>query len=167
MFFKNIDTWSKKKLRTVDIVANLIYIVLLLVIPIIIICNEYDIFTNTTATYKLTGVGIIVFVLLGLYAYKLLKENVDKMPQVTLNQQRFKFTLKGIFALMPLLIITVGFALVKDDLVLAYNTFNKCMWLMIAANVFDMLFLKYIEAEKDIRADALKINEVEKRRNLV
>ena len=74
MFFKNIDTWSKKKLRTVDIVANLIYIVLLLVIPIIIICNEYDIFTNTTATYKLTGIGIIVFVLLGLYAYKLLKK---------------------------------------------------------------------------------------------
>ena len=68
---------------------------------------------------------------------------------------------------MPLLIITVGFALVKDDLVLAYNTFNKCMWLMIAANVFDMLFLKYIQAERNIRTDALKINEIEKRRDLV
>ena len=55
MFFRNIDTWSKKKLQAVDIICNLIYLILLVIIPIIIICNQYDIFTNTTAKYKLTG----------------------------------------------------------------------------------------------------------------
>ena len=41
------------------------------------------------------------------------------------------------------------------------------LWLLIAANLFDMFVLKYIEAERNIRTDALKINEIEKRRNLV
>lgn len=167
MFFRNIDTWSKKKLQAVDIICNLIYLILLVIIPIIIICNQYDIFTNTTAKYKLTGIGIIVVIVLGLYSHKLLKQAIDKLPHITFNQQCFKYTLKGLFDLIPLVIMKVGFSLIKDDLILAYNTFNKCLWLLIAANLFDMFVLKYIEAERNIRTDALKINEIEKRRNLV
>ena len=97
MFLKNIGTYNKKKLKSLNIIFGLLHFIALVIVPIIIICNNYQIFKNNDVAVKLTGVGLIMFVVLGLFAFIKLKNVVADLPHVTYKQQTFKFTLQTIF----------------------------------------------------------------------
>ena len=167
MFFKNISEWSKKKLRIWNLICVFLYLIMVLVIPIIIVCTRYRIFKETSATYKLTGFGIIFFIILGIYGYIKVRKMINKLPQITLQQQRVKFTLSMFFNLIPSLLLILAFWFTKDNVNLAYKTMLDCVIAIACATLFDGLFCKYLAAELEIRNKALELNEIDKRRGKV
>lgn len=167
MFFKNIATYSRKKMLILTIVCNLIYVVLLVAGPSIVIGCRYAIFGTVSAKYKLTGIGMILFVVVALYAYIYLKKLIRKLPEIKLSQQRVKYTLEMVVNLVPIALLTIGGILVRDDAARAFDTLLMCVGFIIGSIIFDGLFLKYIDAENSLREKALLNKEVAKRENLV
>lgn len=166
MFFKDIDKWSKKKLRGLDFLFSFLHFVALVLVPVIIVAINYKLF-ETAGTYKLTAIGIIVVIILGLYAYIKLKKVIDDLPQIKLSQQRFKFTVQSILSLLPIIIIVVGLELAKTNFSIAINVATWCSVSFACAILIDGLFCKYIAQEVNLRAKTLEMVEIEKRKGLV
>lgn len=166
MFFKNIDKWSKKKLRGLNLLFSFLHFVALVLIPICVVGHNYKLFSNYNGL-KLTAVGIIVVVILGLYSYIKLKKVIDELPQLKLSQQRFKFSSQGVLSLIPILIICAGLEYAKNDFHIAIIVIRWCCVSFIGAILIDALFLKYIAQEINIRTKALEMVEIEKRKKLV
>jgi len=167
MFFSNIDSYSKKKMLILTIICNIIYVGLLVVGPSIVVGCRYAIFEAASTRYKLTGVGIILFVILGMYGYVKIKKVIRKLPEVKLSQQRVKFTLEMIFDVLPLVLIIVAAVFARDNVTKAFDTMLMCLGFFLGAILFDGLFLKYIDAENALREKALMNKEVAKRESLV
>ncbi len=167
MFFKNIAEYSKKKLLALSIISNLIYVTLLIVGPSIVIGCRYAIFGTISAKYRITGIGLILFVIIGLYAYIYLKKLIRKLPEIKLSQQRVKYTFEMALNLTPIGLLTIVGILVRDDAAKAFDTLLMCICFFMGAILFDGLFLKYIDAENDLRQKALLNKEVAKREHLV
>lgn len=167
MFLKNIGTYNKKKLRGLNIIFGLLHFIALVIVPTIIICTNYQIFKHNEIAVKLTGVGIILFVVLGLFAFIKLKNAVADLPQITYKQQCAKFTLQTIFSLIPYLLITLLLFYAKTNVMIAYTTFTYCLISLGCAELIDGLFLKYIKAEYNLRAKAMEVVEVENRKGLI
>lgn len=167
MFFKNIAEYSKKKMLVLTIVCNIIYVCLLVVGPSIIIGCRYDIFGAVSTKYKLTGIGTILFIVVGMYMYIYLKKLIRKLPEIKLSQQRVKYTIEMVLSIVPLVILMIGGVLARDDTTKAFDTLLMCLGFFIGAIVFDGLFLKYIDAENSLRQKALMNKEVAKREHLV
>lgn len=165
--FKDIKTWSKKKLRWVKIAFDIIYAIFMLVIPTIIVCSKYKLFENAPARIKVTGVGVIFLIVIGMYAFKKFKDVVAKMPQITYNQQCFKFALEMVLTLLPMGLIIFGFWMAREQTQIAYNTMLGCLVSIFCANLVYYLFIKFIEQEQEIREAALFDKEKEARKGLV
>lgn len=165
--FKNIKTWSKKKLRWVSLACNIIHFIFMLVIPSIIVCVNYKLFENTPARVRITGVGIIFLIVIGIYAFSKLKESISKMPQTTYNQQCAKFALEMLITLLPMGLIIFAFWMAKEETQIAYNTMLGCLVSIFCANVVYFLFIKFLQAESVIRESALFDKEKEARKDLV
>ena len=166
MFFKNIENWSKQKLRGLNILFGFLHFVALVLVPVIITGINYKLF-EAGGNFKLTAVGIIVVVILGLYAYTKIKKAIDDLPQVKLGQQRFKFSIQAILSLLPIIIILVALNFAKNDYLIAINVIKWCSVSFGCGILIDGLFLKYIDAEINLRAEASKLVEIEKRKGLV
>lgn len=167
MFFKNIAEYSKKKMLLLSIVCNLIYVGLLVVGPSIIIGCRYAIFGAVSNKYRLTGLGIILFIVVALYVYIYLKKLVRKLPEIKLNQQKIKYSIEMIINIIPLTLLIVGGILARDNANKAFDTLLMCLGFFISAIVFDGLFLKYVDAENELRQKALLNKEVAKREKYV
>lgn len=167
MFFKDIKSYDKATLRTLKIIFSVFYLLFLLVIPVTIVCCKYHLFHKHTTDYSITGAGLIFFIILGIYIYKRIKKLLNKLPELTYNQQKFKFTLQTFVNLIPLFLLLIGMFLVADDIKTAYNTFKLCLIFFIFAEIIDGLCLKYIDAELDLRKEALKMKEIEDRKDKV
>lgn len=166
MFFKEIDKWSKKKLRGLNALFSFLHFVALVLVPVIIVSHNYKLF-ESAGKLKLTAVGIIVVVILGLYAYTKLKKAIDDLPQIKLSQQRFKFSIQAILSLLPIIIILVALEYAKHDYLIAINVIKWCSVSFIGGIMIDGLFLKYIAQEISIRVKTLELVEIEKRKGLV
>ncbi|MCM1130080.1 MAG: hypothetical protein NC310_00255 [Roseburia sp.] len=167
MFFKSIAEYSKKKMLALTVICNLIYVCLLVVGPSIVIGCRYAIFGAVSTKYRLTGIGTILFVVVALYAYIYLKKLIRKLPEIKLNQQRVKFTLEMVLSVIPLVLLIIGGVLARDDTTRAFDTLLMCLGFFIGSILFDGLFLKYIDAENELRQKALLNKEVAKREKLV
>lgn len=166
MFFKDIECWSKNKLRGLNILFGFLHFVALVLVPVIITGINYKLF-EAGGNFKLTAIGVIVVVILGLYAYGKLKKAIDELPQVKLSQQRFKFSIQAILSLIPIIIILVALNFAKNDYLIAINVIKWCSVSFGCGILIDGLFLKYIDAEIKLRAKALELVEIEKRKSLV
>lgn len=167
MFFNDIENWSQKKLRGLNIIFGFLHFVALVLVPIIITGVNYKLFSKDSGGLKLTAIGVIVVVILGLYAYGKLKKVIDDLPQVKLGQQRFKFSIQAILSLVPIVIILVALNLAKSDYLIAINVIKWCSVSFGVAILIDGLFLRYITAEIKLREKTLELVEVEKRKSLV
>lgn len=165
--FKDIKSYNKATLRTLYIVFSSFYILFLLIIPITIVCCQYHLFKHHSTGYSITGAGLIFFIILGIYGYRKIKKLLDKLPDITYNQQKFKFTVQTFVNLIPLFLILIAMFLVADDIKTAYKTFKLCLIFLIFAELIDGFCLKYIEAEIYLRKEALKQKEIEDRKDKV
>ena len=72
MFFKDIDTWDKKKLLLATVIVALLYMIATCIIPCIFLACNYGIFENNSH-YRLTGAGLIIAVILISFGGKAIK----------------------------------------------------------------------------------------------
>lgn len=167
MFFKDIKSYDKATLRTLKIIFSVFYILFLLIIPVTIVCAQYHLFRHHSTGYSITGAGLIFFIILGIYIYKKIKKLLEKLPDITYNQQKFKFTVQTFVNLIPLFLLLIGMFLVADDIKTAYKTLKLCLIFFIIAEFIDGFCLKYIDAELELRKEALKQKEIEDRKDKV
>lgn len=167
MFFKDIKSYDKATLRTLQIIFTSFYILFLLIIPVTIVCIQYRLFEKHSTGYSITGAGLIFFIILGIYIYKRIKKLLNKLPEITYNQQKFKFTAQTLVNLIPLILLLIGMFLVADDIKTAYRTFKLCLIFLVFAELIDGFCLKYIDAELELRKEALKQKEIEDRKDKV
>lgn len=161
MFFKDIENWSKKKVRTTFLVFGLFYLIFALVIPCVIVGVKYDLIKSSST--RLTGVGLILVVCIAVFLLKGVKRLFAKMPQDELKEQRLKFTCQMIYSLFLPVLGLVMIRLIKQNVVLACDTLTACIWSIIVSIVIDHTMLKYIEAEFDLRNEAKHKIAVNKR----
>lgn len=170
MFF-DLSKLSKQKFMLVKVIFELIYIILLVVGPTIVVCSKYKIFEkvseSATVTVKLTGVGIVLIIILGIYLYSKVSRSISKLPEIKLTHQRIKFTAQMIFGLIPIGLVLVGLVLAKDNINLAFDTATTCVVYILIAKIFDGLCLKYVDAESAIREEAARLNAIDARRDKV
>ena len=167
MFFTNIESYGKKKLRMLNAIFGILYFMASVVAPVIIVGINYELFKKTEATTKLTAVGIICVIVLGFYAYNKLKTAIDSLPQIKHNQQCFKFTIQMFIEMIPFIIISLLLFFARNEIDTAYKTFSQCMISIFISKFIDGMFCKYLKAELDLRYKALEIVEIEKRKELV
>lgn len=162
MLFNDISTWSKSKLRMVRAVSYILYALAVLIVPIFIIAIRYQVFHATN--YKLTGWGIICLMIVFFVGYGLINRLVNKMPQITLNQQRVKFTIQLILkCIVPVGLIIIA-CLIKDDMEKAIDTMILICTSYVIGIGIDYLAIQYLEEEVDLRAKALEQKEIDKRK---
>ena len=162
MFFKNIDTWEQKTLRIAYILFTIAYYIFTLLIPVIIIGCRYEIFKKVS-NYRLTGWGIILIVVVVFVAIRTLNKALNKLPETTLNEQRLKYSLLGVKALVIPIFIVIVMGMLKNDFTLAYKTILLCVIFFIVGILIDYLFIKYLEREIELRRKAKEQIEVDKR----
>lgn len=168
MFFRNIAKWSKKCMWGVTILCYALYFCIVVLAPTITIMVKYDIFGNSGGTLKnVTGFGLIVIVICGLASYIVIKKAINKLPQISTNEQRFKFGIETLFDCLPLGIALYTMFVVKDDVSLAFETMGICMWYFLAGILFNGLVIKFIDAEWVIRQGAKLDKEKAKRKDVV
>lgn len=167
MFFQNIATWSKKLMWTVTILCYIFYFGLIIVAPAVTIMCKYHIFEKTSGFRNITGFGLIVFVVFGIAGYCFIKKALTKLPKISIMEQRFRFGIECLFDLMPLGIALYALFAVKDDIHLAFQTSKLCLVYFLAGALWNNLFIKFIDAEWDIRQGAKLDKEKKKREGVV
>lgn len=170
MFFKNIARWSKKCMWGVTLLCYILYFCIVVLAPTITIMIKYDIFgkdESSGSMISVTGFGLIVIVVCGLASYIFLKKAINKLPQISINEQRFKFGIETLFDCMPLGIALYAMFVVRDDIKLAFDTMGICMWFFLGGILFNGLFIKFIDAEWFIRQGAKLDKEKAKRKDVV
>lgn len=170
MFFKNIARWSKKCMWGVTLLCYILYFCIVVLAPTITIMIKYDIFGKNKGSgsmISVTGFGLIVIVVCGLASYIFLKKAINKLPQISINEQRFKFGIETLFDCMPLGIALYAMFVVRDDIKLAFDTMGICMWFFLGGILFNGLFIKFIDAEWFIRQGAKLDKEKAKRKDVV
>lgn len=165
----NLENFSKKKFILFSIISEIVYFSLLVIGPTIVVCVNYDLFEKTSElqTIKLTGVGLILIIVLGIYAYSKIIRFFRKLPETKLYQQRIKFTAQMLFGLIPYVLIYAATLFAQDNINLAIDTLLSCLIYMILAVIFDGLILKYVDAESKIREEAARMNAIESRKDKV
>lgn len=167
MFFRKIENWSKKRMWVATIICYLFYFSLVLLAPTITVMIKYKVFQKTEKMRNITGFGIIVVVICGITSFLLLKKTLRKLPQISANEQRFKFGLETLFNCFPIGITLFAMFVVKDDVMLAFETLQICVWFFLGGILFEGLFIKFIDAEWAIRQGAKFDKEKAKRSDVV
>ena len=90
--FKNIATWSNKKLKGISTLVNIVYIFLSLVAPIAVICFQYDLFKTESveAGKKLNGMFLVLIIAFAVVGLRAFIKTVNKLPDLTYKQQLVK-----------------------------------------------------------------------------
>lgn len=164
MFFQNIANWSKKLMWSVTIICYALYFGIIVIAPAITIFCKYN---TTEGMKKITGLGLVLIVIIGIASYTFVKKAISKLPQVSVNEQRFKFGIETIFDCLPLGIALYAMFAVKDDIDLAFDTLKICLILFLVGILWNSLIIKFIDAEWAIRNGAKLDKEKAKRTGVV
>ena len=152
MFFKDIDSWTKKKLLLMTAIFGSLYLIAATVVPVFIVASNYNLFGN--GGYKLTAAGIIVVIILLTAGRKAFHLITSIMPQETQKQQIFRYTFEMIFALIIPACTLWVIHLFKVNMELAATTASWCVVSFMVAIVIDNVALK------TLRYQHICLNEV-------
>ena len=142
MFYKNIDTWSKGKLRIVTLIVAIAYFTFLTFVPCVIVGIKYNVFSSSDNRLRLTGALLIIIILLISAINRGAKLFSRYMPEVTPKQQGIKFIIELVSSLIvPLSALFVIHA-VRVGMDTALDTLMWCVWSYIVALIIFYLFLK-------------------------
>ena len=119
----NLKDMKRWPLFWLSLIFKAFYLGLTLIAPIIIISCKYNLFIKKEQVGKLNGWGLILlitFVVIGLRGFK---KQIAKLPDITINQQRFKYSLELVYALFFPIIAYLVIIQFKSNFTLAYTTF--------------------------------------------
>lgn len=152
MFFKDIYTWSEKKLFWMRTLFWGLYFTFATVIPVIIVFVNYGHFQDKKYTVPCLWLAFIIIV--STFGVKKLLQTVESMDDITVKDQRIKFSIQLVVALI--IPAGVGFALyqlgVNWDL--ARNTIIGCIISYAAALVIENTCCKSLDVARRIKKEA-------------
>lgn len=160
LIFKNINTWSKHKVRLIALLFWLLYFLFATIGPIIVIGINYKIFSNANHL-RLTGWGWVVIVIFTSAGLKALFRLVKKLPEYTRGEQFTKFLLECIGGLIIPALILVGIHLVRINMETALNTLKWSVISYMVAIVIDNFFVKPFEVQLDLIKEHERKNAIE------
>lgn len=163
MFFKDIASWSKKKVFWMNVLFSAIYMVFMLLFPIAIIINKYGIGQKTEKDTILTGWSLILIIFVLVVGIFALMKVLRKLPDETRKQQIFKYTLELI---KDLILPVSGYLILscfKSNFDLACTTASLCLISMIIGIMVDDLVLKYLDKELSFNKEIDHNAEIKKR----
>lgn len=163
--FKDIDQWKDRKLRAVWLVLELLYFVLMAIVPIVVICIKYHLFENAYQDHKLNGFLLVLIIIVGVISLRALKKLVSKLPDTTIKQQWFKYVLQTILAILWPAAACFVLMCFKDDFNLAFDTFSICLGFFTLGLIVDNLFISFLDKERFFRQQADEKIEINKRMN--
>lgn len=141
MFFKDIDSWDKKKLILVTAIVALAYFLAASVVPCIFIGCNYKVFENV-GNYRITGAGFIIVVILASFGCKGIKTLIHFLPRDTQKQQIFRYSLELVLGLIIPGLAIWAIQLFKSNVDLACKTATQCVISVMVAIVIENLCLK-------------------------
>lgn len=144
MFFKNIDSWSKKKLFFVTLIVAVAYFLAASVVPCIFIGSNYGVF-QSSSNHRLTGAGIIIVVILVSFGGKAIKTLLGFLPRDTQKQQIVRYTIELVFGMIIPALALWGVHLFKANVELACHTATQCLIsIMVAVLINNIAFKSLI-----------------------
>lgn len=153
MFFNNIETWSKSKLRVFKYILLACQLIFSMIIPMLIVGNKYGLFKKVSG-WKLTASGLIVVLIVGFHIVKYVIGTAKKLPENTYNQRKIKYSMALVgHMFIPLLMIFIGYQ-IKKNAIVGYNTLKWCMLSMCVSTFIEWMFTAYVEHELSIFDDA-------------
>lgn len=141
MFFKDIDSWTKKKLWIITAIVASLYFIAATVIPVIIVASNYNLF-GKSSNYKLTAAGIIVIIILLTAGRKAFKWITSMMPQENQKQQIIRYSIELVFAMFIPACALYCVHLFKVNTTLASQTAQACIISFMFAIVIDNVAFK-------------------------
>lgn len=140
MFFKNIDSWSKKKLILVTVLVALAYFMAASIVPCIFIAHNYQVFR--TSNFRLTGAGLIIIIILVSFGGKAIKALLSFLPRDTQKQQIFRYSLELVFGMIVPALALWGIHLFRANVDLACQTAMQCIISIMVAVLINNIALK-------------------------
>ena len=159
LIFKNINTWSKHKVRLVALLFLLVYFLFATLGPCISVAVNYKMFSN--GEFRITAWGWIVIVIFVSAGIKVLFRLVKKLPEYTRGEQATKFILEIIGALIIPVLILVGIHLVRINMETALKALKWAVISYMVAIAIENLFVKPLEVQLDLIKEHEKKNAVD------
>ena len=148
LVFKDINTWSKSKVKLVALLFWLLYFLFATVGPCISVGVNYKIFSSSN--FRITAWGWIIIVIFATAGIKLLFRIVKKMPEYTRGEQLAKYGIELIGGLIIPVLILVGIHLVRVNMETALNTLKLAVISYMVAVAIDNIFVKSFEVQLDL-----------------
>lgn len=152
MFFNDIYTWSDKKLKRMWIIFSALYYIFATGVPVLCICINYKIFEQRVT--GLTGFGLILAVVIVTVFVKNLLATIADMDEIDIKDQRKKFTIQLIIALI---LPTTGYFilwLLDRNWDTAINTLMWCLGSWCVTIVIYYTCCRSIDVARRIRKKA-------------
>lgn len=176
MFFKNIDSWSQKNLKLVNVLFNVLYFLLTFIAPITTVIWMFYQNGSIKEQYKFPIAAIIICAAVLIAAIRFLKNTVSKIKILNIDgsynhgAQILKHILEFVCkALVPviLLIVSCLFATTFKQWIDFYNQLIiVCLSFFIAGMFVDAAFLSFLDDELEIRDKVAEQNAISKRISL-
>lgn len=163
MFFKDIDSWNKKKLALVTLIVGILYLFAACVLPCIFIGINYELFGQ--GHYRLTGAGLIAIVLIITFGGKAIKTLFGFIPRDSQKGQVIRFSLEMVFSLIVPALCLWGIYLIQKNVDLACHTATQCIISIMVAIVIENVALKTLTYQWQCMSEVghkKKINRIEK-----
>lgn len=148
LVFKDINSWSKKKVWLITALFWLLYFLFATIGPCISVGVNYKIFSSSS--FRLTAWGWIVIVIFATAGLKALFRLIKKLPEYTRGEQLAKFSLELIGGLIIPVLILVGIHLVRVNMETALNTLKWAVISYMVAICIDNIFVKSFEVQLDL-----------------
>ena len=174
--FKNIGTWSQKKLKGIDWCFNILYFLLTFIAPLITVIVMFTRIGGISEKVKISIPFIIVSLALLLAMLRFFKKAISRINILNIDgtynngARTTKHILELISKLiLPLVvvIISVIFATGLQEWLNFYNLMIIiCMSFFIGGLFIDYLILSFLDDEKSLRLKVAESNAINSRINL-
>ncbi len=148
LIFKDINTWSKGKVKLVALLFWLLYFLFATIGPCISVGINYKIFSSSN--FRLTAWGWIVIVIFATAGLKALFRLIKKLPEYTRGEQLTKFSLELIGRLIIPVFMLIGIHLARVNADTALNTLKLAVISYMVAICIDEIFVKSLSVQIDL-----------------
>lgn len=163
MFFKDIETWSWKKIKWLWILFNSLYLIAMIVVPIITTCSVYGWFQTTEKITLFSGWSLFGLLLIGAIGLIVVNKVIRKLPDETTTERRIKYTIQMLEKmLLPIFLILLAwqFNLATQNAT-RFIIYASISWMVGIA--IDGLFVKYLDKEFFYQQEINKKSAIEAR----
>lgn len=164
--FKDVDSWSNKKIKTNYIIYTIIYYLFTLLAPTIVVCINYGLFKNAVQSKKLNGALLLLIMIFVIVVFRAFKKVVNRLPEETMKQQKVKYSLLCLYSLAIPLSIAILLIFSHKQLELAYNTALWCIGFFSLGIIVDHCFIMYLDNTMKVDAEADHTERIAKRRHV-